>query len=184
MAANSAPFSFSVCKGPSPLVFKEADLLCATEQYIAHQCNCTSLSGKGMRAVVRVRGLPHPPFTQSTFVTGLAASLFERFPHANIYAERRQARNKWTSPGEISIHQGKGRRGVINMLAQISPGKAARTGLDSREKRLQYFKTCLSHIPSIPNIKVSMWCAVDTSWSLPLTGCCRASHSRRRLAAG
>lgn len=78
------------------LVDVDGDLLAAREQYIVQQCNCTTH-----------RSL------------GLSAAVFMRFPHSDVYQYpgKRQA-------GTISVHGGKlGQRGVINMMAQVNPGR-------------------------------------------------------------
>lgn len=75
----------------------DASILDATEQYIAHQCNCVT--------------------TRSAH---LAQALFSRFPHANIYARR--SNGAADAPGQIVVCRAPAHtRFVINMLAQRYP---------------------------------------------------------------
>lgn len=107
-------------------------------QYLAHQCNCLSLLGKG-----------------------LAESIFNNFPWANIYANRDinlDPRHMPTGegPGDIIIcGNGKEQRYVINMLAQVYPGKPKYVfgELDGTNVRKSYFKSCLNKISRIKNLR-------------------------------
>jgi O-acetyl-ADP-ribose deacetylase (regulator of RNase III) len=132
----------------------KGNLLDATEQYIAHQCNCTSTTAKG-----------------------LAATLFRRYPYADIYRERRPqasshifSKNATLDPKvnatdspytkrtpQNGTHDTPGtmvvcgngtpdERWIIHMMAQIGPGKpssGARRKGDSAKDREQYFAACL-----------------------------------------
>lgn len=104
--------------------YVEGDILDATEQYIAHQTNCRS------------RG-----------AAGLARSIFERFPHANIYQQR--APNK-SVPGTCDISgDGIKERFVIHMHAQRFPGGPNYGNpieSDTMIDRLSWFRSCLSHM--------------------------------------
>jgi O-acetyl-ADP-ribose deacetylase (regulator of RNase III) len=94
----------------------KGNLLNSKTTYIAHQCNCkTNLS------------------------SGLAYSIFCKFPHADTYNKSYIKR----IPGTISVHNN-----VINMYAQIYPGKSNYPN-DTPELRLQYFKSCLHEISKL-----------------------------------
>jgi O-acetyl-ADP-ribose deacetylase (regulator of RNase III) len=114
------------------------DLTKINTQYISHQCNCTSKK-----------------------VAGLAKNIFEKFPWSDIYSRRsplakENLRSDLPGPGSISIHgDGENQRYVINMLAQIYPGKPKypediNDGYSSREK---YFISCLNQIAKIENLE-------------------------------
>lgn len=91
-------------------------------QYIAHQCNCVT-----------------------TDSAGIARAIFTAFPHANIYAERKNSGTK-SKPGTIDIcGNGDDERPVINLFAQYYPGKAKYDN-DSAEKRIEWMKQCLAKI--------------------------------------
>eukprot|EP01139_Manchomonas_bermudensis_P010732 Amastigsp_a341000_14.p1 type:complete len:153 gc:universal Amastigsp_a341000_14:505-47(-) len=98
---------------------RRGDLCESREQFIAHQCNCVSKSGRGV-----------------------AKSVFQRFPEANIYS-RRAAED---TPGHIVV---RGR--VVNMLAQRYPGKAKYAN-DTAALRLEWFDACLDEIAQLPDI--------------------------------
>lgn len=66
---------------------------------------------------------------------GLAQQIFSQLGN-NVYQLAPDARQ----PGSIIICDK-----VINMFAQVGPGKA-RSGTDSAEQRLQYFRMCLQQI--------------------------------------
>ncbi len=104
------------------------NLLTATEQYIAHQCNCVS-----------------------NYAAGLAKDIFTRYPYSDIYTKRLIRHN----PGSIEIcGDGESQRFIINMMAQVYPGKSKYdTGVDTTEKRQEYFATCLNKIAQIHNIQ-------------------------------
>eukprot|EP00933_Yihiella_yeosuensis_P002016 TRINITY_DN10331_c0_g1_i2.p1 TRINITY_DN10331_c0_g1~~TRINITY_DN10331_c0_g1_i2.p1 ORF type:complete len:681 (+),score=154.22 TRINITY_DN10331_c0_g1_i2:45-2045(+) len=71
-------------------------LLLATETFIAHQCCCV---------------LSRP-------AEGVAASIFERFPDADVYQQRKRNGRPVDIPGTISVH-----RRVVNIYGQFCPGK-------------------------------------------------------------
>jgi len=106
------------------------NLLTAKEQFICHQCNCISAS-----------------------VSGLARSIINAFPYANIYSDR-DTFNR-TEPGTISISgNGKDQRYIINMFAQYYPGKYNDDYWnDSSMQRLSYFKSCLDRIEKIYDLE-------------------------------
>jgi len=98
-------------------------------KYICHQCNCLT-----------------------SHSAGLAKSMFDAFPYANIYATRENLSN-WKDhrdqPGTINIAgNGKDKRFIINMFAQIFPGKPKfpYSSTDGWGAREGYFKTCLDKI--------------------------------------
>jgi hypothetical protein len=109
----------------------EDDIFGIDVQYIAHQCNCLT-----------------------SHSAGFAKQVFYNFPEANIYSCRSSETNsknlpKSQIPGQIIV-RGK----IINMLAQVFPGKPKfDNGLDSREKRKEYFKKCLNQISMINGVK-------------------------------
>ncbi len=110
------------------LSIKHADLLDATEDYICHQCNCVTTT----------------PY-------GLSAQIFQKFPYANIYAQRTLnpgsknfARpDTQSAPGTIDVIGN-----VINLYAQYGPGKPNGFN-DSIEQRKTWFKNCLNQIGAL-----------------------------------
>ena len=105
-----------------------ADLLTATETYIAHQCNCISTDAKA-----------------------LAKSLFDKYPYANTYKKRIYKNvQTHTQPGTIDVLEGHPQ--IINMYAQYYP-HIAKYNNDTQEKRIVWFQECLTHISNIENIK-------------------------------
>lgn len=108
----------------------KGDLLTAPEQYIVHQCNCIS-AGKGSGA-------------------GLAKAIFEKFPHANIYDNRKTP----DVPGTILVKgNGKDQRYVIAIFGQYYPGGPQFKGTDTYSNRLSYFTEALGYISCIPNLE-------------------------------
>jgi len=100
------------------------NVLDAKEDYICHQCNCITSNSMG-----------------------LAKDLFERYPHANTYRNRRRYQpDTHDKPGTILVADR-----IINMFAQLSPGKP--TKQETRSMRLHWFEQCLTHISQLPNIK-------------------------------
>ena len=76
-------------------VVKQGDLLEATEEYIAHQCNMKSKRGGG-----------------------LSADVFKKYPKANDYKRR-----TYGNLGTIKVHRiPNENRVVVNMFAQKNPG--------------------------------------------------------------
>lgn len=71
---------------------------------------------------------------------GLAASLFAKFPEANIYAERSAGQRNEDHPGTVTLH---GR--VINLYGQWYPGQPNHS-TDSRAQRLDWFTQGLEDI--------------------------------------
>ena len=107
----------------------KGNLLDATEKYIAHQCNVVS-----------------------SFASGLAGSIFKKYPYSDIYL----LRNNFDIPGTIIIKgNGADQRYIINMLAQYYPGisrypDSPKDGIKARE---QYFHQCLNEISKIPDLE-------------------------------
>lgn len=112
----------------------EGDIVRATEKYICHQCNCVT-----------------------NRAAHLAAYVFQHFPHADIYKERRFPHHPVPGgmPGDIVVSGGSdGHRLVIAMLGQYYPGKprfpdSSRDGYDARQ---EYFAECLRKIARIPDL--------------------------------
>lgn len=104
------------------------NLLDAREKYIGHQCNSTS---KG--------------------ALGIAATIFNRFPHSNIYKNRKHS----DMPGHIVVcGDGVKTRLVINIVAQFNPGGPTPNSLlDSAEAREGYFWQCLMAITRMDNVE-------------------------------
>lgn len=130
--AESAP-----CQ-PKNLVYKSGDLLTAKEEYIIHQCNCTSSTA-----------------------AGLAQAITTKFPYAAPYTHRRPNPTQrsrclpedaskpgtiqvWRSPSTETPH-------FIGLYAQEGPGKPY--GADSRSAREGWFKHCLGLIEKVPEVK-------------------------------
>ena len=102
------------------IVLVEKPIQKADTQYIAHQCNCVS------------RG-----------VSGIAQSLFDRYPSASYRNNERGA----CLLGTISVHTDK-QPHLINMYAQYVPGKP-RGPRDTYDRRYQWFRQCLWHIAQL-----------------------------------
>jgi len=114
------------------ITVKDGNLLDATEEYIAHQCNCVSTNAKG-----------------------IAKQIFDVFPFANTY-KKRQYKNAVETIEILS----NGKTNIINMYAQyypsipqreISLGKS-KNNYDTKEQRIKWFTSCLNKIAEIPNI--------------------------------
>lgn len=105
------------------------NIIDATEQYIAHQCNC---------------------LTQNS--AGAAKAIFDKYPHADTYFGR-------TEPdvlGTIKVlGNGEDNRYVINMFAQYYPGrtKFPNSGKDGIQTRQKSFHRCLARIAKIEDLK-------------------------------
>lgn len=113
----------------------EGNILDSNAQYIAHQCNCLT-----------------------NHSAGTAQAIFEKYPDSDIY-KIRNSKVDWQNlpenqkPGQIIISGEK--RKVINMLAQVFPGKVKFTfsKLDGTFARKNYFEKCLHLISEIDEIK-------------------------------
>ena len=104
-------------------------------KYIAHQCNCLT-----------------------TYGAGTAKAIFDSFPYSDIYKTREKCfdwEKSRDKPGIIIIKgNGQDQRFVINMLAQVFPGKPKyNEGVDSSESRLKYFRKCLIEILKIKDLE-------------------------------
>jgi O-acetyl-ADP-ribose deacetylase (regulator of RNase III) len=118
------------------------DLLEAKEQYIAHQANCVS-----------------------TTWSGIAKSIFDKYPYANTYQNRVIPHQL----GTISIHGDVDERKIINMYGQYYPGPPIEPNNpgriltktyyhpdivdDSKEVRQKAFYNCLLKIARLPDLK-------------------------------
>ena len=129
MARCSTGYDTTAC-------WKLGDLTEARDMYIVHQTNCLT-----RRAA------------------GLARQMFERFPHADCYANRTHA----SQPGTIDVRgNGTSQRYVVNLHAQYAPGRGHYTSKkDNRQTRTEYFRQCLHwlkcHIMQRhPAVKVSV----------------------------
>jgi O-acetyl-ADP-ribose deacetylase (regulator of RNase III) len=108
----------------SNIIYKIGDLLNSSDQYIVHQCNCTSSNYKG-----------------------LSKAIVEKFPYATFYAKRNRI------PGTIEIKgDGINERFIIGMFAQNYTGLPLYNN-DTYELRLKWFASCLDIIALIPDIK-------------------------------
>lgn len=106
------------------------DALQATEEYLAHQCNCVTNASKHM-----------------------AKSMFDKYPYANTYVKRSRDKSTYNTPGTIEVlGNGTNQRYIINMYSQYYPS-TAKYNNDSTNLRIQWFQQCLKHISLIPNIK-------------------------------
>ena len=111
------------------------NLLDSDAQYIAHQCNCIT-----------------------THSAGMAKTIFDFYPYANVYATRCDSdnwKNTRDKPGTIDIRgDGENQRYVINMFAQIFPGhtKFPDSSADGTVAREKYFRKCLVSILKIPDL--------------------------------
>ncbi len=106
------------------------DLLRAVDnysfQYICHQTNCLS-----------------------TYAKGVAAAIFDKYPQANVYAERTDKLNHRDRYARISVHDP-----VINLYGQIAPGKPNPDprNTDNARHRLGAFKYALMLVGKIEGI--------------------------------
>jgi len=119
------------------------------ETYICHQTNCVT--------------------TRSAH---LAKTMFEHFPHADIYSGRKHE----DVPGTIIVRGewGEPERPVINMLGQFYPGapKYRHSKKDGNTARLSYFKQCLGSMVELKGSFAFPWrigCgAAGGDWNLYL----------------
>jgi len=106
------------------MIYINDSLLNSNEQYIAHQCNCTT-----------------------KYAAGLAKTIFQTYPYSNVY----QYRQRKSKPGSIIISgDGTNNRFIINMMGQIYPGSPSLS--ETYEDRLIFFQSCLDNILKIPNL--------------------------------
>lgn len=101
------------------------NILECDELYLIHQCNCISISAKG-----------------------LAKTIFELYPEANTYINPQFKREV----GTISCHKiSTTDKTIINIYAQRYPGISKYN--DTTNQRIIWFKSCLNLISEIPNIQ-------------------------------
>lgn len=111
-----------------PAIIVEGNLLSAHTKYIAHQTNCVTNKA-----------------------AHLSADVFERFPYANIYADR----EIYDEPGNVIVRgNGEDQRYVANLLAQFYPGKPRYpdSKKDGYRARQFYFFSCLKDITLIRDL--------------------------------
>ena len=102
------------------------DLLESEAKYITHQTNCIS-TGRA---------------------AGLARHLFDKFPHADTYANREEM----DKPGTIVVRgNGEDQRYVINLMGQRLPGGPGK--YDSPQDRKSYFFKGLLEIAKIEDLE-------------------------------
>ena len=115
--APRAGVSATYVETAAPVIHYIGDLLNSTADLIVHQTNCTS-----------------------TTAGGLAALIFARFPHSDCYTTR--GYSEW--PGTIMVcGDGRRSRRVVNLHGQYNPGAPRRSGMDTRERRVLYFRQAL-----------------------------------------
>jgi O-acetyl-ADP-ribose deacetylase (regulator of RNase III) len=99
------------------------DLTKVPASYVAHQCNCTSLWAKGV-----------------------AAAVFEAWPHADAY----RGRVAPSKPGTVGVVPPRARApGVLNLFAQVNPGPPRGVPDDGPADRRRYFAQCLAKIKTL-----------------------------------
>ncbi|EGD80553.1 swarming motility protein YbiA [Salpingoeca rosetta] len=128
VAKDTAPSTSPTRRsGRNVVQYKTGDLLKATEQCIAHQCNAVS-----------------------TYAKGLSKVIFSRYPQADLYTKQHKQASKKSKPGTTQFHAGKPHC-VINMVAQRSPGRPRAS--ETAEQRLEWFKECLAKIAANKDIE-------------------------------
>lgn len=105
------------------------DLLASGAKYIAQQCNCVTVRGKG-----------------------LSHSIAQKYPYANVYAQRATGGLK-SKPGTIDLCTSTDQDDptIICMYGQYYPGKT-----DKYDRRLQWFGQCLEQIEHMGITRVAM----------------------------
>ena len=116
----------------------QGNLLHAKEKFIAHQCNCVTLSARG-----------------------LAQSIAQRYPWANTYHKRKPhptisncaIKKDRSIPGSVDIvKRGKDEHIVLCLYAQYRPGKPGHYSkypgkyVDTKNNRLAWFASCLQSL--------------------------------------
>jgi len=151
---------------------RAGDVLQAREHYIVHCCNCHSQND----------------------ATGLAASIFEKHPEANVYLHRQRGAPD-DVPGDVSVH---GR--VVNLYTQLQAGpprldyRHRGCNHDTAEDRLSWFRQCLRALPwrlpaeSSHGGRLSLalpaglgCCGVKESWPLYLAELRAFAHANPQL---
>lgn len=102
------------------------DILLAKEPFIAHQCKCTGVTGKGV-----------------------AEAIFNKWPEANDYQ-----RSTHGAFGSIKIHKVEDHKWIINMFSQYNSGKGfSNVSRDQPKVRETKFIQCLGDvIKKVPEI--------------------------------
>ena len=102
----------------------DQDILLSPACSVAHQCNCTS-----------------------TRAAGVARSIFARYPRADTYTS-----GVLRTPGTVAAFRADGEPTIINMYAQVGPGKPFRAD-DSFSQRLVWFRECLAAMEELPDLR-------------------------------
>ena len=106
------------------LLTKHGNILNCSESVILHQCNCVS-----------------------TKPVGLANSIFNKYPYANIYKNRIE---EYYTPKELGLYTpgtiivSYGHKIIINLFGQLNPGKP--NIIETSNKRQAYFLKGLKDI--------------------------------------
>jgi len=114
---------------PKEIINLETDIFELDVQYIAHQCNCVT-----------------------SHSAGFAQEVFERFPNSDIYKERPKKVKYNDLPKDRQLGIIVVRDKIINMLAQLYPGKPQYSN-DTKEIRIEAFRSCLRKVGEIKGIK-------------------------------
>ena len=115
------------------------DICQAKENYIVHQCNCTT-----------------------TVAGGLAHQIFSRFTHADTY----QRENPLRQPGHISIHKGAhDEPAIVNIYGQVDGGHP-KPGGDSRLNRELYFKQALQRLSTYLQQRCRRYVSIAFPWKI------------------
>lgn len=113
-------------------------LLEADTKYIAHQCNC-----------------------RTTHSAGIAKAIFDKFPWANTYKNRKNIRistvhDKIVGQSDLGsidvLGNGIDERFIINLYCQLRPG-GPNGDHDQRRDRLRWLNVCLNRASKIKNIE-------------------------------
>lgn len=84
---------------------------------------------------------------------GIAKSIFQRHPHADVYGERQKTGRKGVV-GTIDARGGDGdRQGIIALYGQYGPGKPKASGHDTARAREAGFRNGLKAIAQLPGLK-------------------------------
>lgn len=114
----------------------EGDIFSSDTKYLVHQCNCVSQGA-----------------------AGIAAAIFEKFPYSDIYSCRPNRVNISNlgpeSPGSIIIKgDGNTQRFIVNLMGQVYPGAPRnKSGIDSYQARVKYFKSGLAELAEITDLE-------------------------------
>ena len=123
-----------------PYAYVEADILDSADDVIIHQTNCVT-----------------------TNALGLAKDIFQRYPRANTYKNRKGN----AEPGSVDITEHHdGSPTIINCNAQFAPGKATPTGLDSKAARVALFKKCLQQVAEYIRGQTKQQVSIAIPWRI------------------